>query len=780
MAPTRRSSVLAGNESMRDVLLYDANPSVREILASKLSQMKLNVVVLQNPEDTEDALMRAKNPFLLILDMSRCPDRLPAFQKFVGRYISDTTHCILTSVTPASLAHYLPYDLSVCFFSHVVERPFRMREFLMLIDSVCAASDKVRSKSTFPVINSSVEQITGPVAVEVHDPVEERQVDELVESISMRLNVVEDDANQQNSNVDVQMMASSEIPDPFTGSMSARMSQIGLELRATSPRLEAYSMARSQEKSDVVRRTGLVTAKNASVECRGADTREVPMTAGYAEMEADEDVRVAVNKGADSQSRRREAKEGVDDSVPLKQNFGIDTDLTGQRKTYSSQERRISRDSRNRGSFPRQSRSQAPVRTPSTHGSKDAVHAVAKSQECATERASGESLRPVELAPLPALAFPEVTPLPKLGMGQVAPLPSLSNVDVVPLPSLGPMDATLLPSLAVAGNGKDVSSSRHTKVHASNDAYTKVQEQDETMNGAPGNGEAEKTGDELNIDFDVECGTNTSDGLPQASDNDDDELESTMLITNDVMKKALDPAVRISQLLPLMSGQLSIASWIDILRLNVTLVERVTVEIGTAKQQTILVMDLGSVVWAEKMTQDKMASVQAFVTSVSDTAPQNMEKITALLAQGSDLSSALMSLDLFGTMLDAFEKRLAETIRDALNVKNVPFRVFRGTTRAAANMLKERPALSFPLASVLFGQCRAAKMEIVACKFRKFVARPYRTIINATVSLLPQEMQILDMLGSPQSLNFINQNLPFDAAPFLPGLVLFGFADMTM
>jgi hypothetical protein len=41
-------------------------------------------------------------------------------------------------------------------------------------------------------------------------------------------------------------------------------------------------------------------------------------------------------------------------------------------------------------------------------------------------------------------------------------------------------------------------------------------------------------------------------------------------------------------------------------------------------------------------------------------------------------------------------------------------------------------------------------------------------------------MQILDMLGSPQSLNFINQNLPFDAAPFLPGLVLFGFADMTM
>ena len=263
-------------------------------------------------------------------------------------------------------------------------------------------------------------------------------------------------------------------------------------------------------------------------------------------------------------------------------------------------------------------------------------------------------------------------------------------------------------------------------------------------------------------------------------DDEAEEFESTMLISHDVMKKALDPAPKISRLLPIMSGQLSISSWLDILRLNIMLVDRVTVEIGTPTKQTIIVMDMGNVVWAERMMQERILSGREFILSLSENASSHVEEISEHLDQGSDMSSALMSLDLFSSLIDSFETRLHETLVDVLKAKNVPFRVLRGMSRVAENLLKERPALNISLSPFVFDQCRTLKLDLVASRFRKFVARPYRTTLNASVSLLPQEMQILELIQSPQSLSYIDQNLPFDAAPLLSGLVLFGFADMTM
>lgn len=639
---------------MHDVLLYDANPSVRALLVSQLRKLRLNVVVLSKLEDTGEALMRSKNPLLLIVDMSRCPDYLPELQKCVGRYIPDATHCILTSVTPASLAHYLPYDLSACFFSHVVERPFKMSEFVSLIDSICASSGRQNMRSAAPMINSSVEQIIAPVSGRTPDAVEEARVDELVESISQRLNVVSQDAAQHGIQRQTKAGDASE-DDPFKAGVSSRTSQGSLDLRATSPSLETYSMSRS---------------RNAKRPSSGATVR-----------------------GETAHARNRSSS-----------------------------------------SWEAQTRA-APEARPS-------------------------------LAPLPALDMPQMSPLPALDMPHVPPLPALGAVQAAPFAASASADAVSRPNQArVDAAGNPVHPSEKVRVAAPAPDEQKV-------SGAP---QAPRMAEICEDE-----GMSVPDLAVLPEEDEEEALESTMLITKDIMKKALEPSVGLSHMLPVMSGQLSIASWLDILRLNVTLIERLTVELGTSATQTVIVMDMGNVVWAEKMTRENCQSGHDFIFSLSESAHSHIDEISRLIEQGSDMSSALMSLDLFGTLMDAFETRLRETLVSALGQGKQTFRVFGGATRMADKFLKQRPALNMPLAPMLFEQCRKKRLNLIASKFRKFVAHPYRTTLNHSVLLLPEETQILELIRSPQSLSFMNQNLSFDAAPFLAGLVLFGFADMTM
>ncbi len=785
---------------MRDVLLYDANPSVRELLASKLKKLQLNVIELAKLEDTEDALMMAKDPFILILDMSRDPGYLPSLQKFVGRYIPETTHCILTSVTPTALAHYLPYDLSTCFFSHVVERPFRMREFIVLIDSLCAASAKLQSVSTFPVINSSVEQITGNIAVETHDPVEEQRVDELVESISLHMNEVLKEADLEAPLKSDEARAGKE---PLGGSSGIHHSQGMLDLRATIPHMEAFRKPRVQDDNGVSSKqtrlvhTSLVEKKKVTdkdtcelsmpsayrssaealkrVSASDKDTCELSMPTEYCSKSADALKKVSVPiAGEDGERNVRSARDTLDAirGYTAEPNVmpDLDMELSGQRKSLSSQEGRVARDSRTRSLPGRQSKPISAVRSSlqrdSSHGSREAVRAVSTESSKKAERSSEEKHLASEKGSLPSLGNASVSPLPSLNAGQGTALPSLSG----PLPSLVPAEAPSLPSLAPMDGKKAPSSTENLNSLA----FISSQEPSTAACAADEDDEMARIASQP--DNPVIYESDAGDG---EEEEDSEEFESTMLITHDVMKKALDPTPKLSRLLPIMSGQMSIPAWLDILRLNTMLVDRVTVEVGTPTKQSVVVMDMGNVVWAERMVQDRVLSGREFMLSLSESASSHVEEISEQLEQGSDMSSALMSLDLFSSLIDSFETRLHETLVEIMKAKNVPFRVFRGMSRVAEEMLKERPTLNISLAPFVFEQSRSLKLELVASRFRKFVARPYRTALNASVSLLPQEIQILELLHFPQSLSYIDQNLSFDPAPYLSGLVLFGFADMT-
>lgn len=119
---------------MTDVIYYDENPTVREIVIKILQDAGLNVLRLGFLADIEQTLMRASvDQLLILLDLSTQPQEITRLQAIIPLLVGAPERCILTTVNPAALASYLPQNVDEAFFKHVVERPFKRLAFIDFI-----------------------------------------------------------------------------------------------------------------------------------------------------------------------------------------------------------------------------------------------------------------------------------------------------------------------------------------------------------------------------------------------------------------------------------------------------------------------------------------------------------------------------------------------------------------------------------------------------------------------------------------------------------------------
>lgn len=201
---------------MSQIVYYDANPTVRLLMARMFGQYGLEVIIVPALEKCEEVFKSCSHPVAFIADMSRQPDFLPTLQNIVPRFIRDPERCILTSIRPPALAQYLPECVDNCFFKHVVERPFKRIDFMHFFEDIIkpylASSKSLVLEHIKSCVNSSVEQITGPFQAPHLDEGFEIQVEGIVESTSNAIPInqlVEDAASSpSNANNDDSVSAS--------------------------------------------------------------------------------------------------------------------------------------------------------------------------------------------------------------------------------------------------------------------------------------------------------------------------------------------------------------------------------------------------------------------------------------------------------------------------------------------------------------------------------------------------------------------------------------------
>ncbi|MBR4985853.1 MAG: hypothetical protein IKY83_08950 [Proteobacteria bacterium] len=173
---------------MSEIVLYDANPTVRNILTEQFSTYGLSLVDLPALDRCELILQNCTHPAVIVLDMSRQPDRLPYLQSVIPRFINAPERCILTSTQPTTLAPYMPASSDQYFFKHVVERPFKRSEFFSFFESILkpyiASSKSIQLVMPHLSVNSSLSQITGQTASVPVDESLRKEVDIIVSSTS--------------------------------------------------------------------------------------------------------------------------------------------------------------------------------------------------------------------------------------------------------------------------------------------------------------------------------------------------------------------------------------------------------------------------------------------------------------------------------------------------------------------------------------------------------------------------------------------------------------------
>ena len=126
---------------MQIIVYYDANKTVRRLIANALEKRQFHVLTPDSIEAAIDAIKTEPSPAALIFDLSRSPSDYACLQDEIPRLFPHPERCILTTTHPSALAPYLPESVESCFFKHVVERPFKKEEFLEFIQSVVSCRD---------------------------------------------------------------------------------------------------------------------------------------------------------------------------------------------------------------------------------------------------------------------------------------------------------------------------------------------------------------------------------------------------------------------------------------------------------------------------------------------------------------------------------------------------------------------------------------------------------------------------------------------------------------
>ncbi len=228
---------------MSEIVYYDANPSVRALMVHQFSQYGLDVITIPRLEMCEDVLKGCTHPVVLVADMSRQPEMLRTLQTVVPKYIHEAERCILTSVQPPALAPFLPENIDDCFFKHVVERPFKRLDFIDFFEEIIkpylATSVSIRREHPVSSMNSSVQQITGPVFLEKVDEGLSHQVEVIVQSTSKSISLeqLKQDAENEEQPVQRNRMSRRSRAVNRDGQMHSSPAESALPSESSKPRV---------------------------------------------------------------------------------------------------------------------------------------------------------------------------------------------------------------------------------------------------------------------------------------------------------------------------------------------------------------------------------------------------------------------------------------------------------------------------------------------------------------------------------------------------------------
>lgn len=788
---------------MREILFYDANPSVRKMLIPDLEGLGMRVIVIDAIEALEDVLRRSRSLGLLILDMTRQPEQLPKLQELIPRFIATPEHCILTTMMPTALARFLPANIELCFFKHVVERPFKRLDFLSFIASIVGSAMLRGGAAVQPFghagsFSSNISQITGDSRVDENDA-------ELLERVSGILEIQEERAlgafpkdrviSLQNPATTAAMpflkpptaaAAGINIFPPVVKTQAALGGGESLALETASQKVapvaeEIKAPPPIQTSRQPISRRSLITQDSLRAGSSGlrpkhsSDTHSKAAFAGLGSSQGGAEV---IRGG--SSSRPRIASRLAEPSFSPKAD-GSGSDLNAQVPVVSAASG-TDHMSSNALDGLLERRLPGPIgRLSHTQGVRVGLEKLDFSEG---HNLSSEFSRARTEIPVPSEAI-EVA-LQEHGAS------SVSNGAVSVAVSVANANTEIpVPKSEIAEAIKQLQAEEAAEVLAresaiSNSSLPQVCETSSPMENirrwantpSKQNADSEKDNSVLSS---MELAKNDALFVDPNGESENTAIMSVVTV-NDIIKPSLKAGLSLKgeREQALLAGQFSLESLILAIEQSYIQERRFTLEIGVFPNPSVMILFGGRVLWIERLSAGLVRTSGHFLHSLPLGTDYKAKAIENLMSQGMDMNAAITTLELNALFSSVCEESVLEGIGEVLGGEDSTFVLYPGLIERYKKLVSERPATGISVANYLYNACREGRVSLGQAAFidyAHFVARPYRTPFNRSISLEAEALKCLDLVQSPRCLANFDKKGRGDQRALLHRLWVFGFLD---
>lgn len=197
--------------------------------------------------------------------------------------------------------------------------------------------------------------------------------------------------------------------------------------------------------------------------------------------------------------------------------------------------------------------------------------------------------------------------------------------------------------------------------------------------------------------------------------------------------------------------------------------------------EIVVIMHSGLMMWIESVRNGEICSAERWLRDNGFDARLPMPSLMAQLDNGLSFNDALSGLNRDSVGIDICNSVIEQGMRTIAEAQDIPYSIYDSLPAEFGDLVKQRPMFGVNVIPDLYKKIRdRQESSVISERFKNhcFVRRPYRTPLNASISLTESEVQLLEQLKSPATLSDLATATP-DAEHMVYRMLLFELIDCT-
>ena len=197
--------------------------------------------------------------------------------------------------------------------------------------------------------------------------------------------------------------------------------------------------------------------------------------------------------------------------------------------------------------------------------------------------------------------------------------------------------------------------------------------------------------------------------------------------------------------------------------------------------EIVVIMHSGMMMWIESVQNREIWSADRWLRENGFDARLPMQQLISHIDNGLSFNDALSSLNRDSVGIEICTTVIGQGMRTIAQSRDIPYSIYDSLPAEFGELARLRPMFGVNIIPDLYKKMRdQEESSVISERFKNncFVRRPYRTPLNASISLTEPETGLLEQLKSPATISDLLKHTP-EAERMVYRMLLFELIDCT-